>query len=101
MKNMMGLMKQAQQMKKDMEAMQAKLAEVEMEGAAGGGLVKVLVTGNNQVRRVHIDPSAAEDIETLEDLVAAATNDALTRVQAHVSSEMQKITGGMGGGLPF
>lgn len=95
----MNMMKQAQQMKKQMDAMQAQLKTMEVEGAAGGDMVKVLVNGENEVLRVNIAPAAAEDIETLEDLVTVAVNDALNKVKAHVSAEMAKVTGGMN--LPF
>lgn len=94
MANMMQMMKQAQQMKKNMAALQERLADVEMQGAAGG-LVQVTVNGKNEVRRVKIDPKALEDIETLEDLVAAATNDAMQKVQDYVQAEVNKATGGM------
>lgn len=97
MKNMMSMMKQAQQMKKNMEQMQAELDKVEMEGAAGSGLVKVLMTGKSELRRVTIDPKAAEDLETLEDLIVAAVNDAHNKVQTLINERVNKITGGMGG----
>lgn len=99
MKNMMNMMKQAQQMKKRMDAMQAELKTMEMEGSAGGDMVTVRVNGENEILRVNIDPKAAEDIETLEDLVTVAANDALTKIKNHVSEEMKKVTGGMN--LPF
>ncbi|MBA44656.1 MAG: YbaB/EbfC family nucleoid-associated protein [Magnetococcales bacterium] len=99
MKNMMNMMKRAQQMKKRMDAMQAELKTMEMDGTAGGDLVTVRVNGENEVLRVSIDPKAADDIETLEDLVTVATNDALSKIKNHVSEEMKKVTGGMN--LPF
>lgn len=99
MKNMMNMMKQAQQMKKQMDAMQAQLKTMEVEGTAGGDMVKVLVNGENEVLRVNIAPTATDDVETLEDLVTVAVNDALNKVKAHVSAEMAKVTGGMN--LPF
>lgn len=99
MKDMMSMVKQAQQMKEKMEEMQAQLATIEMEGSAGGDMVKVKVDGKNKILRVQIDPSATTDVETLEDLVTVATNDALTKVQSYVSGEMKKISGGMD--LPF
>lgn len=99
MKNMMDMMKQAQQMKKKMEAMQASLKTLEIEGQAGGDMVKALVNGENEVLRISIAPAAAEDLETLEDLVTVAVNDALNKVKTHVSAEMKKVTGGMN--LPF
>jgi len=99
MKNMMNMMKQAQQMKKQMDAMQASLKTLQIEGSAGGDMVKVLVNGENDVLRITIAPAAAEDLETLEDLVTVAVNDALSKVKTHVSAEMAKVTGGMN--LPF
>lgn len=98
MKDMMNMMKQAQQMKKKMAEMQAQLAEMEVEGEAGNGAVKVTVTGENKITRVNIDPDATDDVETLEDLVTLAANNALEKVQAHVSSEMKALTGG---NMPF
>ena len=99
MKNMMNMVKQAQQMKKKMAEMQAQLAEMEVEGEAGNGAVKVTVTGENKIRGVKIDPAATDDVETLEDLITVAANNALEQVQAHVSGEMKKLTGGAD--LPF
>ena len=99
MKNMMNMMKQAQQMKQRMDAMQAELKTTEMEGSAGGDMVTVRVNGENEILRVSISPKAAEDIETLEDLVTVATNDALGKIKDHVAAEMKKVTGGMN--LPF
>ena len=95
----MNMVKQAQQMKKRMAEMQAEIAKLEMEGEAGGGLVKVRVTGENKLTGVQLDPKAAEDLETLEDLILVAANNALEKVQTHVSGEMKKLTGGMN--LPF
>lgn len=97
MKNMMQMMKQAQQMKKNMEQMQAELDKVEIEGSAGAGLVKALMNGKSELRRISINPKAAEDLETLEDLIVAAVNDAHSKIQAHVNERVSKITGGMGG----
>jgi len=78
-----GLMKQAQQMQENMRKMQEQLATVEVEGQAGAGLVKVVMTCKHDVKRVTIDPSLlADDKEMLEDLVAAAMNDAARRVEA-------------------
>ncbi len=99
MKDMMSMVKQAQQMKSKMEEMQAQLATIEMEGSAGGDMVKAIVNGENRVLRVQIDPSATADVETLEDLITVAVNDALTKVKLYVSGEMKKISGGMD--LPF
>lgn len=100
MKDMAGMMRQAQQMKKDMADMQARLDDITMDGTAGG-MVTVTMSGKMLVRGIKIDPKVVDpdDMETLEDLLAAATNDALTKVQDYVNGEVQKITGGLGGGL--
>jgi DNA-binding YbaB/EbfC family protein len=101
MKDMAAMMRQAQQMKKDMATMQAKLEELTMDGTAAGGKVVVTMSGKMLVRGIKIDPALvdADDVETLEDLIAAATNDALNKVQDYVNGEVQRITGGLGGGL--
>jgi len=98
MKNQLaGLMKQAQQMQDNLKRAQEELAQAEVEGQAGAGLVKVVMTGRHDVRRVTIDPSLlAEDRDMLEDLVAAAVNDAVRRVEAATQEKMAGLTGGMG-----
>jgi nucleoid-associated protein EbfC len=107
MKNLGQLMKQAQEMQSRMQAMQEKLAAVEIEGAAGGGMVKVTVNGKGEMRKLRIDPALvdAKEIEVLEDLIVAAFNDAKAKVEAHLAAEMQKLTGGLnlppGLKLPF
>jgi DNA-binding YbaB/EbfC family protein len=107
MKNLGNLMKQAQQMQARMGELQARLAETEVSGASGGGMVQVTVNGKGDVRRVKIDPSLAkpEDVEVLEDLVVAACNDAKGKAEAMMTEEMQKLTGGLnlppGLKLPF
>jgi len=91
------LMKQAQMMQENMRRMQDQLASMEVEGQSGSGTVKVLMTCKHEVRRVTIDPSlAADDREMLEDLVAAAFNDAARRVDAMVAEKMSGMTAGMG-----
>lgn len=91
-----GLMKQAQQMQENMKRMQEQLATVEVEGQAGAGMVKVVMTCRHDVKRVIIDDSLLkDDKEMLEDLVAAAVNDAVRRVEATVQEKM----GGMAAGL--
>ncbi|TAM03686.1 MAG: YbaB/EbfC family nucleoid-associated protein [Paraburkholderia sp.] len=93
-----GLMKQAQQMQENMKKMQEQLATIEVEGQAGAGLVKVTMTCRNDVRRVSIDPSLlADDKDMLEDLVAAAFNDAVRKAEATSQEKM----GGMTAGLPL
>jgi nucleoid-associated protein EbfC len=92
-----GLMKQAQQMQENMRKMQEQLATVEVEGQAGAGLVKVVMTCKHDVKRVTIDPSLlADDKEMLEDLVAAALNDAVRRVESTVQEKMAGFTAGLG-----
>jgi len=92
-----GLMKQAQQMQENMRKMQEQLATVEVEGQAGAGLVKVVMTCKHDVKRVSIDPSLlADDKEMLEDLVAAAMNDAARRVESTVQEKMAGFTAGLG-----
>lgn len=101
-----GLMKQAQQMQENMRKAQEQLATIEVEGQSGAGLVKVTMTCKHDVRRVSIDPSLlADDKEMLEDLVAAAVNDAVRRVEATVAEKMSGFTAGLnlppGMKLPF
>ncbi|MFN7086022.1 MAG: YbaB/EbfC family nucleoid-associated protein [Burkholderiales bacterium] len=101
-----GLMKQAQQMQENMKKMQEQLATIEVEGQAGAGLVKVVMTCRYDVKRVLIDDSLLkDDKEMLEDLVAAAVNDAVRRVEAATQEKMAGMTGGMplppGFKLPF
>jgi nucleoid-associated protein EbfC len=92
-----GLMRQAQQMQENMRKLQEELASVEVEGQSGGGSVKVTMTCKHDVRRVRIDPSlAADDREMVEDLVAAAFNDAARKVEAAVQEKMAAVTGGLG-----
>lgn len=98
MKNQLaGLMKQAQQMQDNLKKAQEQLASVEVEGQSGAGLVKVVVTCRNDVKRVSIDPSvmADGDKEMLEDLVVAAMNDALRRAEQTASERMSSITSGL------
>ncbi|RKZ85840.1 MAG: YbaB/EbfC family nucleoid-associated protein [Candidatus Parabeggiatoa sp. nov. 1] len=91
------LMKQAQKMKTDFEEAQKELADLEVSGESGGGMVKVIMTGRHDVRRVEIDPSLmSEDKEMLEDLVAAAVNDAVRKVEMEGKDKMEGLTGGLG-----
>ena len=91
-----GLMKQAQAMQDNMKKAQAELANIEVEGQSGAGLVKVVMTCKNDVRRVTIDPSLlADDKDMLEDLVAAAFNDAVRRAEAVSQERMGALTAGM------
>ena len=91
-----GLMKQAQQMQENMKKAQEQLAQLEVEGQSGAGMVKVTMAGSHSVRRIEIDPSLMEDDkEMLEDLVAAAVNDAVRRVEEQNKAKMGELTGGM------
>jgi DNA-binding YbaB/EbfC family protein len=107
MKNLGQMMKQAQEVQSKMQEMQDRLAEAELTGASGGGMVSITMTGKGEVRRVDIDPSlvVADDKEVLEDLIAAAVNDAKQKVDAFTQEETQKIMGGLqlppGVKLPF
>jgi DNA-binding YbaB/EbfC family protein len=95
--NMNSMMKQVQKMQTDMAKLQEELEEKEVEATAGGGAVKVIATGKKAILSVKIDPEVIDedDIEMLEDLVLAAVNEALTKAEDMVNSEMNKITGGM------
>ncbi|CDG84406.1 YbaB/EbfC family nucleoid-associated protein [Janthinobacterium agaricidamnosum] len=97
MKNQLaGLMKQAQAMQDNMKKAQEQLALVEVEGQSGAGLVKIVMTCKNDVKRVAIDPSLlADDKDMLEDLVAAAFNDAVRKAEATSAEKMAGLTGGM------
>jgi DNA-binding YbaB/EbfC family protein len=107
MKNQLaGLMKQAQAMQDNMKKMQDQLALIEVEGQSGAGLVKITMTCKNDVKRVAIDPSLlAEDKDMLEDLVAAAFNDAVRKAEALSQEKMAGMTAGLplppGFKLPF
>ncbi len=90
------MMKQAQQMQQRMQDAQEEIAKMEVVGEAGAGMVKVTMLGNHNVRRVEIDPSLMEDDkEMVEDLVAAAINDAVRRVEQANQEKMGEVTGGM------
>jgi hypothetical protein len=92
-----GLMKQAQQMQENMKKLQDQLRTTEVEGQSGAGMVKVIMTCGHDVKRVTIDPSLlADDKEMLEDLVAAAMNDAARKVESTVQEKMAALTGGLG-----
>ena len=98
MVNMLKLVKQAQSMQKNIEKLQAELAERSFEFTAGGGSVKAVVRGNMNVERIEISPAAVDpqDVEMLQDLVMAAVNGALQLARDTVSEEMGKVTGGLG-----
>lgn len=93
--NISQLMQQAQKVQEDLKKAQAEMAEMEITGEAGGGLVKVVMNGQYEVRRVSIDPDTGDDREMIEDLVAAAVNDAVNRIQSAMQERMSGLTGGM------
>lgn len=96
--NLAKMMKQAQQLQAKMAEVQEQLAQAEIEGSSGGGMVKAVMSGKHELRRLTIDPSLvhAEDVGMLEDLIVAAVNDARGKVEEHVKEEMGKLTGGLG-----
>ena len=107
MADFLGMMKQAAQLQSKMQEMQEQLANVEVEGISGGGLVAVRMTAKMDVKGIKIDPSLfnGDDAEVVEDLIVAAFSDAKSKVEAHVAEEMSKVTGGLnlplGMNLPF
>ena len=107
MKDIMGMMKAASEMKAKMEAMQAQLAELVVEGRSGGGMVTVSLSGKGDMRGIKIDPSLLkpEDAEMVEDLIVAAYNDAKGKSEAEAQRKMAEVTAGLplppGMKLPF
>ncbi|WP_027856396.1 YbaB/EbfC family nucleoid-associated protein [Marinobacterium jannaschii] len=106
MKGMGNLMKQAQQMQQQMQKAQEEIANAEVSGESGAGLVKVTMNGRHDVKAISIDDSLMEEEkEILEDLIAAAVNDAVRKVEQNTQDKMSKITGGMqmppGFNMPF
>ncbi|TVQ74165.1 YbaB/EbfC family nucleoid-associated protein [Nitrincola schmidtii] len=96
MKGMGDIMKQAQKMQEEMQRVQQEIANAEVQGESGAGLVTIVMTGRHDVKRVSIDSSLMEeDKEILEDLIAAAVNDAVRKVESDSQQRMAKITGGM------
>ena len=95
--NMQSMIKQAQKMQEEMAEKQAELEEREYEVAAGGGVVNVKINGKKEILSVKIDPEVVDpdDVETLEDLIVAAVNEAIKKVEEISANEMQKITGSM------
>ena len=98
MGNMSGMMKKVQKLQTEMQKMQEELKKRTIEVSAGGGAVKVVMNGEKQVQRLTIDPAAVdpEDVEMLQDLISAAFNEALKKVDDMMASEMGKLTGGLG-----
>ncbi|HEY6483702.1 MAG TPA: YbaB/EbfC family nucleoid-associated protein [Steroidobacteraceae bacterium] len=104
--NFGNLMKQAQAMQANMEKVQAEIAAIEVTGEAGGGMVRVIMSGKHEVKRVQIEPAVVgEDREMLEDLIAAAINDAVHKAEVRVQEKMAAVTAGLqlppGMKLPF
>ena len=97
MKNMFDMMKQARQLQEKMAAMQEEMLHIEVEGASGGGLVKVVLNGKSEMASVRIDPSLlkGDEAEILEDLVVAAHNDAKGKLEEALKEKMAEITGGL------
>lgn len=92
---MAGLMKQAQQMQENMQKMQEEVGRIEVEGQSGGGMVKVVMTCKHDVKRINIDPSLLDDDkDMLEDLIAAAFNDAVRKSEATMQEKMASVTAG-------
>ena len=97
--NMTNLVKQAQRMQKQMQEAQADIETKEITTTAGGGVVEVTINGKKEISKIKIDPEAVDpdDVEMLEDLIMAATNEAIRQMDEYSSQQMAKITGGMGG----
>lgn len=97
MKDLMGMMKQVRDMQDRMQRLQEELGAMEVEGAAGGGLVSVTLTGKGDLKRVRIDPSLLkpEEAEIVEDLIVAAAADAKSKVEARLQEKMAEVTGGL------
>ena len=95
--NFNNMMKQAQELQKKMAEAQKKVESLEAEGTSGGGLIKIIIDGKNNVRSVKIDESlvSKDDIEILEDLILAAFNDGKEKIQKKISDEMSSVTGGL------
>ena len=103
--NIAQMMQQAQKMQENMQRAQEEIAKIEATGQAGGGMVSVTLTGRKECRMVRIDPSVLSDQEMLEDLIAAAFNDASNKIDAESQAKMAAVTAGMqlppGMKLPF
>ena len=87
--------RQAQKLQDDMQKVQEELEAITLEGTAGGGVVKVVMSGKQVVESVTIEPEAAEELDLLQDLIAAAVNDAFTKTQEIASQKMSAVTGGL------
>ena len=100
--NMANLMKQAQKMQRQMEEQAKEMETKEFTATAGGGAVEGIVTGKKEIKKINLQEEVVDpdDIEMLEDLIVAATNEALRKVDEENTSAMSKLTGGLGGGIP-
>ena len=100
--NMQAMLKQAQQMQENIEKKKAELEEKDYVVSSGGGMVEVTVSGKHEIKAIGINPEVVDpdDIEMLEDLIVAATNEALRKVEEESGAAMSKLTGGLGGGVP-
>ena len=98
MNNFSDMMKKAQDMQKKMQEMQESLSNLEVEGASGGGIVKIIMNCKNEVKKIDIDPSIIknDEKEVMEDLIIAALNDAKSKAEEKSQEEMKKLTGGLG-----
>ena len=98
MNNFSDMMKKAQEMQKKMQEMQESLSNLEVEGASGGGIVKIIMNCKNEVKKIDIDPSIIknDEKEVMEDLIIAALNDAKSKAEEKSQEEMKKLTGGLG-----
>ena len=101
--NMNNLMKQAQKMQKQMEQAQAELESSEYTATSGGGAVEVTISGTKEITKIKLDPEVVDpdDIEMLEDLIMAATNEAFRAMESDSQAQLSKLTGGLGGGFGF
>ena len=100
--NMQGMIRQAQKMQEQMTNLQAELDEKEYDISAGGGVVSVKINGKKEILAINIEPEIVDpdDVETLSDILVAAVNEAIKRVEETNSAEMQKVTGSLGMGMP-
>ena len=100
--NMQNMLKQAQKMQEDMAALQAELDAREYDVSAGGGMVELKISGKKEILAISIKPEIVDpdDVETLEDIIVAAVNEGIKRVETTNESEMQKLTGSLGMGMP-
>ena len=94
--NMGNMLKQAQAMQQNLQKAQAEIVNIEVIGESGGGMVKVTMNGKHNVKKVQLEPAVvSEDREMLEDLIVAATNDAVTKIEARIAEKMSSVMGGM------